>query len=119
MKYYIRKSWEDTDSQIGDCFSDLQEAIKECKYPYIIFNENGEPVVMTSSINLNDGNITISRKDYRSMWNKLKKEYSDRSKIVEQGSGLALESLRMFYKDILNKMEELEKSEEEILWEGN
>ena len=99
MKFYVRKNLNDA---VELSYDSIYDAIENCNYGDIILDENGQPILI---------NINQQRKEsnYETLWNKLKIMYKGKLKEAKKGSGLALETLRVVYTDLLKKMEELEK----------
>ena len=117
MKYYVRKSWEDKESQIGK-YTNLQEALENCPFPYTVFNRNGKALICTAKINnINSG---IVHAYYDKMWERLKEEYTTNlNHIVSKKCSKKLSDselvLELFYSDLLSKMEEIEKEETKVI----
>ncbi len=111
MVYYIRKTWEDKDSQIGNEFTNLREAIQKCEYGYMVFSDNGTPLIGTTKINGNNNSYVI---DYSKIVIKLKDHYqlliNDIKRSEETNDELSLiQYLELkYYTEFLNKIEQLE-----------
>ena len=112
MKYFVRKTWKDKESQIGE-FTNLDEAVKNCKVGYTIFNRNGKDLITSTSIK--DHHSDASHKDYQAMWEKLKEEYIMKYKDIQlnreyhQNTFVSLLIKEQFYTDLLNRMSEIEE----------
>lgn len=61
--YRVRKSWEDAKSQIG-AYSNLDNAIKQCKEGYKVFNSKGEVVYPTNITNATSEELYRIRKSW-------------------------------------------------------
>lgn len=116
MKYFIREALDKPPVGIYD---DLYEAAKKCEPGYTVYDDNGNPMIGTIQI----GKITstITKTDYASAWNSLKEFYQNNLDSLKE-LRTTLETLPMgsqvaelFYEEIINKMEELEK-ENQIIW---
>lgn len=119
MKYFIRKTWEDKESQIGE-YTNLQEASDNLKPGYTIFNRNGKGLISCTDISNAKG--TLVRMNYQKMWEDLKNYYQDildsiNDSIQRGAHGYGIEEGKENVKGILSKMKEVEDDNQEIIRE--
>ena len=118
MKYYVRKSWEDIDSQIGE-YDNINNVIGNCPYPYNVFDENGNLVIGTADLSKRPP-TKLYRANHQKMWDRLKEKCTDEVDFAENVPfHLSYEKTleARFYSKLLKVMEEIENEETIVIQE--
>lgn len=119
MKYYVRKSWEDEESQIGE-YTDLEEAQKNLKPEYTIYDSNGQGLIGCARLI----KPKIVRTNYPKMWEDLRNVYQakldEANRLIEDGYNdinPIIVSYKSIYKTFLFEMEKIENANTQIFEE--
>lgn len=114
MKYYVRKSWEDEESQIGE-YADLKDAQKNLEPDYTIYDSNGQSLISCARLT----KPKIIRSNYPKMWEDLRNhfqtELEDLKRLIQNGAhGYGIEDAVEWYEGFLYKMKEVENDNTQI-----
>lgn len=106
MKYYVRKSWEDEVSQIGE-YDDLEEAQKNLEPEYTIYDSNGKGIIGCAYLT----QPKIARTNYQVVMKELKRFYQEKIDVInnDKDSDVFDYINKLYYQEFLNTIEKIEE----------